>query len=328
MRSSETNYSAPLTRVALDYRNNRMIAQEVIREVPVDDELFNFMKFAAAKAFTPVNDAADQDGTVPVVRSKSTPAEGRTIDRALREPVNNIAQHSGERRGFSQRVRTLKSIMETQDLNNELRTAAFMADDANFAAANVKTAGSGATAQPFPYIWTHTNATVIKDCQRIRDLLIVPEGSEVIGVCNREVWSAMSTATDVLEAVKYVGTGGGVAEVAPVAQKLGLATIVIADGRKHSGDMTDEESALDLSRVWGSDFWMVVRPVGKSAPDAEQPAFAYRFALNMKGGTRRVYEYEEQQRGGDGSWWVQVARNDVTMGVGKFFGAKIKSVLG
>ncbi len=319
--SSELQFNRPLTEVARDYVNTEYIGDQVITEVPVDDETFSYEEFSASRAFVPVNDAADQNGDVPQTISTSSTTQGATVSRALREPVNALVEHAGQRIGYSPKMRAMKNVLNTQDLNNEQRVVAFLQDDTNFVASRIDAAPAIKWDQ-------YATATPLADITAMKDLLIVPPGSEVIGVCSRSVWSNISLCEKVLDAVKYTMIGG-LAEVAPIAARLGLADIKIGGAWKYDGPLNDTEAnlAAGLARLWGEEFYLIVRPSAGSTADRGQPAFAYNFRLRLNGATKRVYEYQTPQRGGDGSWWVQVARNDVLKSVGKLYAAKIKDTL-
>lgn len=322
--SSQLQFSQPLTQVAREYSNEAYIGDEVIRELPVDNETFAYEVFSASKQFVPVNDAADQNGDVPQTVSTTSTTSGTTVSRALREPVNALVEHAGQQIGYSPRMRAMKNVLNTQDLNNEMRVKDFLADDTNFVASRIITGGAGIS----PFKWDVAGALPLKDITAMKNLLLVPPGSEVIGVCSRDTWAQVSLNASVVDAVKYTMIGG-LAEVAPIAAKLGLADIKIGGAWTSTGEQNDDETALAaaMTRLWGKDFYLIVRPTPGGTPDRTQPAFAYNFRLRLNGATKRVYEYIASSRGGDGSTYIQVAKNDVLKTVGKLYGAKIKAAI-
>ena len=323
MDSGDLQFSRPLTNVALEYKNAQYIGDDVIPEVPVDDETFKFQTFGAARNFVVVNDSATQDGDVPVLTSKRSSTSGLTADRALRQPVNALVEHASGQLGYSEKIVAMEEVINSQDLANEQRVVTFLEDDANYVASRIITAGAGISPAKWDVVAT---GKPLADIQAMKDLLIVPPGAEVIGACSRDVWSAISLCDSVLDAVKYTMVGG-LAEVAPIAAKLGLADIKIGGAWVHDGELAEDEADLSLSRMWGTGFYLIVRPAAGAGASRNRPSFAYNFRLRLKGSTRRVYEYEAPSRGGDGSTWIQVARNDVIKSVGKLYGAKIKACI-
>jgi len=319
MDSSQLQFNRPLTEVAQEYKNSEYIGDQVITEVPVNEPSFSYQTFNAARNFVVVNDRAEENSDVPQLSSKRGTTTGLCLDRALRQPVNAIVEHVSGQLGYSEKMVTMEEVLNSQDLANEQRVVTFLEDDNNFIAANIDAAPAIKWDQ-------YSTATPLADIQTMRDLLIIPPGAEVIGVCSRSVWSNISLCASVLDAVKYTMIGG-LAEVAPIAARLGLANIYIGGAWKHNGELNDTESALSLSRLWGETFYLIVRPGTGQVPSRNRPAFAYNFRLRLKGSTRRVYEYEAPARGGDGSTWIQVARNDVLKSVGKYYGSKIKDTL-
>ena len=323
MNSSSLQFSQPLTQVAREYMNEAFIGDEVIKPCPVDNESFAYEEFSASRQFVPVNDVADQNGNVPETNSTTSPTTGLTVSRALKEPVNALVEHAAQQIGYSAKLRAMKNVLNTQDLNNEVRVKDFLETDGNFVASRIITAGAGIS----PQKWDHANGLPLKDITAMKDLLLVPPGSEVVGVCSRTVWSAISLNPSVVDAVKYTMIGG-LAEVAPIAAKLGLADIKIGGAWVSTGELNADEAALAaaMSRLWGTGFYLIVRPIGQ-AIDRSQPSFAYNFRLKLNGNMKRVYEYAAPGRGGDGSTYIQVAKNDVLKSVGKLYGSKIKLTL-
>ncbi len=319
MDSSELQFSRPLTEVAVEYKNEAMIGDQVITEIPVIEESFSYQTFSAARRFVVVNDHATQNGDVPETKSKRGRATGLTEDRALRQPVNALVENASGVLGYSEKAVVLEEVLDSQDLANEQRVITFLEDDTNFIAGNIDAAPAIKWDQ-------YATATPLADIDAMKRRLVVPPNCEIVGACSRDVWAHISLCNTVLDAVKYVMIGG-LAEVAPIAARLGLSDILIGGAWRHDGELTDEEADLDLSRMWGEGFYLTVRPKGTVTPSRNRPAFAYNFRLRLKGSTRRVYEYQAPSRGGDGSTYLQVARNDVLKSVGKFYGAKINNTL-
>lgn len=155
------------------------------------------------------------------------------------------------------------------------------------------------------------------------DTLPVVPGGRKIGVFSHTSWTLFRTHASVLEAVKYTGTGGVISTDA-AKQILGLDELYVSKAQIHTGNPNAAESALSLSYLMGDDVVFLVQPGASSTPDMSQPAFAYTFRLRVNGQLTPVYTYFREERGGHGSWWVQVACNEDNIVVGKIYGSRIK----
>lgn len=320
-RASELVFNPVLTDVAQEYVNEDLIAEKLVDVVPVDSTTFSYYTFGASAAFDQYDDAADEDADVPESKSKRTRVEGSVKDHALRESIGAKTQNEAQLVGWDERAATTQMVQEHIKLNHELRVATMLTTTGNYFAANVCEVGVTAGS---PAKWDTTNGDPFLDLMTYLDKLLgVGVGSVRIGFGLR-AWRNLSLNTKVLEAIKYTGTGG-VIPVEPVKEILGVDEIFIGRARKNtSGKINDTETNMSLSRVWGDSVVILVQPKPGVA-SKRKPAFAYTFRQKMRGSLSPVYTYQQANRGGHGSEWVQVACDDNTYITGKGYGAYLHS---
>jgi hypothetical protein len=317
--SGNLQYSPVLTEISVGFENAGMLADMLFPPIPVDTETFKWMRFAASSAFDLYNNAANQDGEVPQVKSGGALVAGQVYDFALREPVNTLLEQASTQVGFSQKARVVKKLLGHQSLAREYRVLTALMTDGNYLASHLLTAGAGDS----PFKWTNASATPIKDCLLMLDVLpVVPSGRR-IAVFSQPAWVAFRTHPTVLDAVKYTGIGGSINTDA-AKMLLGVDELHVSKAQIHTGAPNADEDALNLSYLMGDDVVFMVQPSGVSTPDMSQPAFAYTFRLRVNGQLTPVYTYEAPARGGHGSTWVQVACNEDNIIVGKIYGSRIK----
>lgn len=313
--SSNLQYSPVLSSVAVDYQNAAGIAEIVIPIVPTDTKAFQYMVFAASTAFDLYNVAATEDAEVPQVFSKGALTAGLVQDYALREAVNAVLQQAAGQIGFSQLSRVTNKLLQAQSLAYEYRFATALTTDGNFLAANILT----------PTIkWDQPTGVPISDCLLMIDQLFVPPNGKIIAILSHAAWVAARTNPTVLEALKYTVVGG-VASLESFRMLIGADEIYVSKTRIHSGAPNSSEANLSLSYLMGADVAFIVEPKGaQGSPEEAAPAWAYNFRMRVNGQLLPVYTYQQGSRGGHGSTWVQAARDEALIVVGKVYGARIK----
>jgi len=319
MNSSQLQFSPVLTEIGVGFENGGMLADILFPPVPVMSETFKWRRFAASAAFDLYNNAAQQNSEVPRVFSSGELVAGATLDFALRESIGTLAEIAAGQVGFSQMARTTRKLLGHQALAREFRIMTALTTDGNYLASHLLTAGAGDS----PAKWDQPTATPWADARAMLSTLPVVPGGRRIGVFSKAAWDAFSIHASVVDAVKYTGVGG-IVQVEPVRQLLGLAELHISEAQVHTGAPNAAEADLNLSYLLGDDVVFMVQPGGSSTPDYEAPAFAYTFRLSVNGQLQPVYTYDAPGIGGHGSKWVQVACNEDNIVVGKIYGARIK----
>jgi len=322
MNSSQLQFSPVLTEIGVGFENGGMLADILFPPITVMSETFKWRRFAASAAFDVYNNASQQNSEVPRVFSSGELVAGATLDFALRESVGTLAEIASGQVGYSQMARTTRKLMGHMALAREYRIMTALTSDANYLASHLLTAGAGAS----PQKWTHADATPWKDARAMISTLPTVPGGRRVGVFSKAAWDAFSVHSSVLDAIKYTGLGG-IAQVEPVRQLLGLSELHISEAQIHTGAPNAAEADLSLSYLLGDDVVFMVQPGASAGGDYEAPAFAYTFRLSVNGQLMPVYNYDAPGMGGHGSKWVQVACNEDNIVVGKIYGSRIKDTI-
>jgi hypothetical protein len=283
--------------------------------VPVDLETDTYFEFQASRAFEQWEDTTEEDGIVPEVKHKKVPKTYAVEDHALREAVNVKAQEKSARVGFNELSDVTESLRSDLALNHEVRAATLLTTSGNHLAGHVLTAGAGSS----PGKWDdQTNGHPYKDLMTVLDLLLGKGRGEVRICFSHTAWRNFSLHTKVLAAFQPTRM---TSVLAPQDAEESLRSqgypirILVAGGWKHTGAHQAAEDSLSLSRIWGDNVVFNVAPRG--GPGIRKPAGAYTFRQRVKGQTLAVYTYLQQEKGGHGSTWVQLACDDVTKITGK-----------
>lgn len=238
-----------LVAIAVAYRQASLIADWVLPRVPVDTELFRYIKYGLADAFQSPDTRVGRKGAPNQIDWGSSEVTDATNDEGLDTPVPNSdieawtrARAAGQ--GMVSQVDPLANATElvTQAVQNrrEARTAGLVFNLASYAVANRQTlSGVGqwsdyANSDPLPVIMDKFDTMVMR-----------PN----IGVMGRKTATKLRMHPKVCKAVFGNNTDAGIVPLRALADQLELDEIYVGDGWINTAK--PGQPAV-LTRAWGN----------------------------------------------------------------------------
>lgn len=239
-----------LTAVTLAYRNERMIADDVLPRVQVDADTFKYTKYTVEDAFTIPNTRVGRKSQVNEIDWSASESTVATSDYGLEDA---IPQADIDRARNAPRVsgvmpvdplaRSTELLTDLVALDREKRTADTVFNASTYPAAN-KTTLSG-TGQ-----WSDfTNSDPVSAILTAMDTMLIRPNKLVLG---RAVWTKLQLHPKIVAAAFPLGgnatAGGGKVARQALADLLELDEIVVGEGWYNSAKKGQTPS---LARLWG-----------------------------------------------------------------------------
>jgi hypothetical protein len=234
-----------LTSIALAYRNNKLIADQVLPRIPVDGPIFKFSKYTQADAFTVPNTLVGRKGKVEEIDWSATEVTDQVREYGLEDPIPSYdiraANAGSAKTPIDPQARSTEILTDLIELDREVRVAAVVFGTGNYVTANKATlSGSGQWSDP-------TSDPVSAILTAFDGMLVRPN----IGVIGRAVYSKLRQHPKVVAAVFSQGgnaaTGGIVSQQA-IADLLEVDTLYIGEGFVNSAK---KGQTATIVRVWG-----------------------------------------------------------------------------
>jgi hypothetical protein len=225
-----------LTAIAIKYRQDGFIADQVLPRVPVDRQEFIHLSDRLGDWITPPDDLVGRTGTPnALANSAQDPTTLATSNRGLDEAVPNQDAQNGPTE--SALGRATQRIMSLVELRREIRVANLFATAANF---TYTTTLSG-TGQ-----WSdYTNSDPVAALLAELDKPFVRPNALVMG---REVWTKLRQHPVVVEGILGTGAVRGVVDLQAVAALLEIDRIIVGSGWWNSAA---KGQTVTKARVWG-----------------------------------------------------------------------------
>lgn len=238
-----------LVAIAVAYRQGNLIADMVLPRVPVDTELFRYIKYGLADAFQSPDTRVGRKSAPNQIDWGSSEVTDQTNDEGLDTPVPNSDVEAWQRaraagQGMVSQVDPLANATElvTQAVQNrrEARTAGLVFNLASYAAANRQTlSGTGqwsdfVNSDPLPAIMDKFDGMVMR-----------PN----IAVLGRRTATKLRMHPKVCKAVFGNNTDAGMVPLRALADQLELDDIYVGDGWINTAK--PGQPAV-LTRAWGN----------------------------------------------------------------------------
>lgn len=280
-----------LTAIALSYRNQQLIADQVLPRIPAHDE-FRYTKFTQSEAFTVPDVKIGRKSEANEVEFSGTEVVDYCIDYGLRDavPIADIRKAEGTK--FDPLGNASLGVSRLVQLAREVRVANLVFGAANYAAANKATLSG--TSQ-----WSDPASNPIDAILQACDGMIMRPNKIVMG---QAVWTKFRQHAKVVEAVKATGAGGtnayGVVMRQAVADLLEMDEILVGQSFVNTAA---KGATVTMSRCWGKFCaLMYTEPVAGT-----QGATTFGFTAEAGGGPR-VKRWNDPARGADGVEIVQL----------------------
>lgn len=283
-----------LTAIAIAFRNQRMIADDVLPRVGVGSQVFRYNLYNQSDDFTVPNTLVGRKGATPRAEWNATRAQSETVDFGLEDalPVMDIEQ--GRRQNMDVRGRTTSFLTNLLMLDREIRVAATVFNTSNFVAGNQATLSG--TSQ-----WSdYTNSNPLS---AIMSALDVPLMRPNLAVFGQDTWRVLRQHPRIVEAVR--GTGAGVNAQGTITQQqlaelLEIEAVYVGQGFLNTARKGQTAS---YSRVWGKHAAFLYRDSLASADQGTTYGFSAQF------GDRLAMSYFDPNAGMRGSEVLRVGES-------------------
>jgi hypothetical protein len=240
-----------LTAITLAYRNQRLVADDVLPRIPVESPLFKYSSYNLADAFTVPDTRVGRKGDVNEIDWTATEQTASTSDYGLEDAIPyydvmaaNAAMKAQGVYPIDPQARSTELLTDLVALDREIRVSNLVLNAANYPTANKRTLSGSAQ-------WNNTStATPIQDITSARDSMIIRPNKAVMG---RAVFTALATHPQIVKA--YNGTSGdtGIVPQEFIANLFEFDEIIVGDGWVNSAKKGQTPT---LVRVWGKSFLM------------------------------------------------------------------------
>jgi hypothetical protein len=275
-----------LTAIAVAYKNERLIADEVLPVVPVGVQNFKYRKYAAEDSFTVPDTLVGRKGKTPEVEFGFTEVDSSCEDHGLEEgvPLNDIANAP---KGYDPVERATVSTTNLILLDREVRTAKLVFNANSYGANNKITLSA---ADQFGKPESDPIATIMKAL----DTCIMRPNVMVIG---QSAWTALRTHPKIVKA--YHGSSGdsGAAARSAVAELFELDKILVGSGWINTAK---KGQSLSAARIWGGHVALIYQD---AVPDVNGTVS---FGVTAQWGDRVVNRGEDPNMGLRGGVRIRV----------------------
>lgn len=237
-----------LTAITIAYRNNRLIADEVLPRVPVGVQSFKYTKYPIGSFFTVPETKVGRKGQPNQVEFTGEEVTDSTVDHALDDAVPNAdIENARNQQGVPDpQMRATEGLTDLIMLAREKRAADVVFAAGNYAAANkITLAGNDQ--------WSdYANSDPIDDIMTALDSVIMRPNLFVMG---NAVASKLRRHPDIVKA--YNGTAGD-AGIVPLEFVQDLFEIEVKVGQGWLNTAKPGQP-VSMARVWGKHAALVYR---------------------------------------------------------------------
>ncbi len=235
-----------LTAIAIAYRNQRLIADDVLPRVGVGVQTFKYLKHTKEDRFTIPDTKVGRKSKPNEVDFSATEVEASTQDYALDDPIPQ-ADIDNAPQNYNPLGSSAEGLTQLIMLDREKRVADLVFDAAQYAAANkVTLSGTGQ--------WSdYTNSDPVSNIMTGLDACIMRPSAMVIG---RAAFSKLAMHPKIAKAV--LGNSGDVtiATRQQIAALFELEDVLVGEGWLNTAKKGQTAS---MARVWGKHCALIYR---------------------------------------------------------------------
>ena len=273
------------TAVAVAYKTEKLVADEVMPRVPVSAQTFKYLKYPMAESFTVPKTEVGRKGQPNQVEFTATEDTSATVDHALDDPVphadiENARAQPGVPDPLMRATRGLTKLIE---LGREIRVAGLIFNPNSYAATHRDTLAG--TDQWSDYAESNPLAYLMDTL----DSMIMRGNVLVLG---RRTWTVLAQHPKLCKAVFGNNTDAGVITRQALATLLELDQVIVGEGWVNTAA---KGQVANMVRVWGNHAALLYR--NKDADTQSDVTFG----LTAQWGTRVAgAEYDKNigMRGG------------------------------
>lgn len=293
-----------LTAIAVSYRNNAMIADEVLPRIQVAKQDFKYFAYNLAEGFTIPDVKVGRRSPPTQVEFTGTEQTASTLDYAIDDSIPNVDIENASDQ-FNPVERGTMFITNLLELAREVRVANLIFGATNYSAAN-KVQLSG-TSQ-----WSdYTNSNPVSAILTALDTMIMRPNAMVIG---QSVWTVLRQHPKLLSALNGAGGSTGIATRQQLAGLLEIDDVYVGTSFVNTAK---KGQTATMSRVWGKHVAFMYRePLADNSRGTT-------FGFTAQFGARIAGSFEDKDIGMRGGTRLRVGesvRELVTAGdLGYFF---------
>ena len=235
-----------LMAIAIAYRNQRMIADEVLPRVPVGKQEFKYMEHTMADGFTIPDTKVGRRSQPNQVEFSAIERTGSTDDFGLDDPVPQ-SDIDNAPPNYNPLGRATEGIMNLVELDREVRVAGVVFNANTYAASN-KVTLSG-TDQFSDYV----NSDPLDVIVGAMDGMIMRPNIMTIG---RAAFSVLARHPKIVKAVHGNDGDSGIARRRDIAELLELEDILVGEAWVNTAR---KGQAVALARTWGKHIALTYR---------------------------------------------------------------------
>lgn len=278
-----------LTAVVIGYRNQALIADQVLPRMNVGKQDYKYMTLTKRDMYSIPETAVGRKGVPREVEFGGTEATGTCENHALMDfvPQGDVANADSR---YDPLGRAAEGTQALLDLAREKRTADLVFAAGNFPSGNKATLSG--TSQ-----WSHASSDPVNAILTALDVPLIRPNIMVLG---QEVWTKLRQHAKVIAAVAMTGgnaASGGVAMRRAVADLFELEDIIVGQGYLNTAKKGQTDS---FSRVWGKHAALLRRDM---TPNAGRVT-TFGFTASWMGPT--AYQWFDPNPGVAGGTYVKV----------------------
>ena len=246
-----------LTSIAVGYRNNKLIADQVFPRAPVGSMSFKYLVFPPQENLTVPNTRVGRRSPPTNVEFTGTEVPASTDDYGLEDSIPNSdielaqAQMQMGVSAYDPRARATQSLTDLLLLDREQRCANLLFNSANYDAARTQTLVGSSQFSDF------TNSTPIDVILAAMDATLVFRPN--VHVMGRQVWTKLRAHPHLVNAVKGGSFGRGAISRQDYCDLFEIDELLIGEAMLNT---VKRGQTATYGRLWGKAISMFYRAPG------------------------------------------------------------------
>lgn len=236
MVTRPAGYAEEQTAIAIAYKNNKMIADEVLPRVTVDTKYYKYLEYDIAQGFTvPDTNWSPRSMVNQMHDFGSTDRERGCRDYGIGDliPADDISQSTDKKGALNRKTEFLTQIVV---LDREVRVAAQVQDAASYAPENVFAPALA---------WTDPAADPLGDVRAALSAMVLRGNVMAFG---RELWELFAAHPKVVKSCNRNDGGEGFARARDVAELLEVDKVLVGDAILN---IKRPGQAPEFKKAWG-----------------------------------------------------------------------------
>ena len=288
MANSPLPIQPDLTRIAIAYKAQSLIAENILPRISVARQDFKYTKLTPEDPFTIPDTKVGRKSAVQQVEFGGTEVTGSTFDYALEDvipmaDINNATEGVADPRKIA-----TEGISRLLDLDREVRVSNLVFNASNYNAAN-KITLSG-TSQFSDY----TNSDPISVIQTALDSCLMRPNTIILG---RPAWSVLMRHPKIVQAIYKTAQNSGLVAQRALADLFELENIFVGEAFQNTAR---KGQAVNFARVWGKHISLIYQ----DATAAASGSATFGFTAQWQG--KQAYEEFRSNVGARGAQVVKV----------------------